>query len=74
LILCINSGARANENHRTDGTWTKFNDKVLGQTASLGVDWYPVKALQLSPQVSWGRESFRFNAAELSFYAKYAFL
>ncbi len=61
-------------NHRTDGTWTKFNDPVIGQTAGIAIDWYPVKELLVSPMVNWGRERFRFNAAELTVYAKYAFL
>jgi|GEM_PF-4044969 len=61
-------------NHKTDGTWTRFNDPVIGQTAGVALDWYPVKDLLVSPMVNWGRESFRLNAAEVTLYAKYAFL
>ncbi len=61
-------------NHKTDGSWTKFNDPVIGQTAALGFDWTPNREFLLSPQITWGRKDFRFNAAEVSLYASYRFL
>lgn len=61
-------------NHKTNGTWTKFNDPAIGQTAALGLDWVPTREFLLSPQVTWGRQDFRFNAAEVSLYASYIFL
>lgn len=61
-------------NHKTNGTWTKLNDPVIGQTAALGFDWTPTRELLLAPQITWGRQDFRFNAAEISMYASYIFL
>lgn len=61
-------------NHKTNGTWTKFNDADLGQTVNVLADWTPIADLLVTPQIAWGKDSFRLNKAELSLYAKYAFL
>ena len=61
-------------NHRTNGRWTKINEPNIGHTAALGFDWTPAREVLVAPQITWGRQDFRFNAAELSLYASYIFL
>lgn len=61
-------------NHRTGGTWTRLNDRKLGQSVALALEWKPAEGAEISPEVKWGREQFRFNAAELSLSAAFVFL
>lgn len=60
--------------HFTNGKWSKFNDKALGQKIFLGLSYLPFKGLIVSPGFTWGSDSYRLNSAEASLYASYAFL
>lgn len=61
-------------NHHTSGSWTRLNDPRLGQTVALQLEWKPVDGTEITPEVKWGRQSFRFNAAELGLSAAFSFL
>jgi hypothetical protein len=61
-------------NHHTSGSWTRLNDPKLGQTVALQLEWKPTDGTEITPEVKWGRQSFRFNAAELGLSAVFSFL
>ncbi len=61
-------------NHRTNGSFTRLNDPKLGQTLAFQLEWKPIENAELTPEIKWGREKFRFGAAELSLSAVYSFL
>lgn len=61
-------------NHHTSGSWTRLNDPKLGQTLALKLEWKPSDGAEITPEVKWGRQQFRFNAAELSLSAVFAIL
>lgn len=61
-------------NHHTSGAWTRLNDPKLGHTLALQLEWKPSDGAEITPEVKWGRQQFRFNAAELSVSAVFAIL
>lgn len=61
-------------NHRTNGTWTKFNDPFIGQALYTGVTWNATKQFSVSPSLGWGPGHFLLKETEVSLYASYYIL
>lgn len=61
-------------NHRTNGTWTKFNDPNIGQALYTGVTWTATKQLSMSPSLGWGPGRFQLKETTVSLFASYYIL